>query len=120
MCQFNKFGFCKFRNNFFRKHKDNICENGQCEVRKFPLRHPKKCRFFVMYKNCKFGTFCRFNHVFIDVFKDSEEIEKIKKQLDEVKKEIMERDEKIDKLNKNLKERVDSLEKSNEEATCRN
>ena len=73
-----------------------------------------------MYKNCNFGTFCRFNHDFIDELKDTEEKEKIKKQLDEVKKEIMERDEKIDKLNKNLKERVDYLEKINEEATCRN
>ena len=67
-----------------------------------------------MYRNCKFGTFCRFNHS-IDDLKDTEEIEMIKKQLDKVEKEILERDEKIAELNKCLQERVDSLEKSNAE-----
>ena len=83
-------------------------------MKKCHLRHPKKCRFFALYRNCKFGPFCRFNHDIIDAVKDTEEIETIKKQLDELKRRIMEKDEEIDKTNKTLKKRVDGLEKTNE------
>ena len=34
VCQFNKFGFCKFRNNCFRKPEDKIHENGDGDVQK--------------------------------------------------------------------------------------
>ena len=83
-------------------------------MKKCHLRHPKKCRFFALYRNCKFGPFCRFNHDIIDAVKGAEEIEKIKKQLDKLKRRIMEKDEEIDKINKTLKKRVDGLEKTNE------
>ena len=45
-----------------------------------------------MYKNCKFGTFCRFDHDIIQEVKDTEEIEKIKNDLEELKTVIMEKD----------------------------
>ena len=61
----------------FRKHEEKKCENEQCVAKECPLRHPKKCKFFAMYKNCKFGTFCRFDHDIIEEVKDTEEIDKI-------------------------------------------
>ena len=46
--------------------------------------------------------------------KGTEEIENIKKQLDELKRIIMEKDDEIDTTNKTLKKRVDDIEKTNE------
>ena len=92
VCQFNKFGFCKFRKTSFRKHEDKLCENGKSETKKCPYRHPKKCRFFVMYRNCKFGEFCRFGH---DIIEDGKEVEKLKQQLEELRKRIDDKDKEI-------------------------
>ena len=38
------------------------CENVSCDLSTCMLRHPKLCRFFIQYKNCKFDP-CRFEHV---------------------------------------------------------
>ena len=45
----------------------------------------------VQYKNCKFGTYCKFEH---DLPKDEnkEEIENIKKELEEFKERIIEKE----------------------------
>ena len=47
-----------------------------------------------MYKNCKFGTYCKFEH---DLPKDenNEEIENIKKELEELKERIIEKEKEI-------------------------
>ena len=26
------------------------------------MRHPKNCRYFGKFRNCKFGTYCKFKH----------------------------------------------------------
>ena len=92
ICQFNKFGFCKFKTNCFRKHEERKCENEQCEIRECPLRHPKKCRYFVEFNNCKFGTFCKFGHDAIEKRKVDKDIETLQKQLVEVKHDICEKE----------------------------
>ena len=94
VCQFNKFGFCKFIKSCFRKHEERKCENGTCEKQECPFRHPRTCKFFVMYKNCKFGTYCKFEH---DLPKDenNKEIESIKKELEELKERIIEKEKEI-------------------------
>ena len=85
ICQFNKFGFCKFKNNCFRKHENRKCDNEYCEIRECPLRHPSKCRYFVEFNNCKFGTLCKFGHDTIEKGKVDKEIETLQMQLEEVR-----------------------------------
>ena len=85
VCHFNKFGFCKFGKQCFRKHEDTICENVPCNVLDCSLRHPKKCMFFLDYHYCKFGNFCKFLH---EANKNEKAIEAIEKQLKDVKKEL--------------------------------
>ena len=84
-----------------------------------------------MYRNCKFGEFCRFSH---DIIEDGKEIIKLKQQLEELKKRIDEKDEEIKlkdeeiiQVNKNLQnqlrnleERSKSMEKSLEEIKAEN
>ena len=43
VCSFNRFGYCKYGNYCFRKHKNATCENAQCNISDCSLRHPKKC-----------------------------------------------------------------------------
>ena len=119
-CKFNKFGFCKFRNNCFRKHVDKKCENGQCDIKKCQLRHPKKCRYLMVYQNCKFGEFCRFNHDVIETLHDSKQMDEIRKKLDDLRNRIIEKekeikikDDEIEKLNKQLQKRVVNIEERN-------
>ena len=120
LCKFNKFGFCKFRNNCFRKHFDQKCENGQCDVKSCHLRHPKKCRYFMIYENCKFGEFCKFNHDVLETIRESKQMDDIRKKLDELRNRIIEKekeitikDDEIEKLNKQLQKRVSDIEEKN-------
>ena len=55
VCNFNKFGYCKFGNTCQRKHVNVTCENKACEISDCFLRHPRECSFFKNFKYCKFG-----------------------------------------------------------------
>ena len=113
-------GFFKFENNCFRKHENQKCDNVQCEIPECILRHPKKCRYFIEYNNCKFGNYCKFDHDVIENGKVNEEMETLRKQVEEVKNRIIEKeqeiklkDEKIKKLSMKLEERIAALEDKN-------
>ena len=100
-CKFNKFGFCKFGKQCFRKHFDEICENVRCKVTDCSLRHPRRCRFFVDYQYCKFGTYCKFLHKAND---DDKSIDAIEKQLKDVKLVLNKKEQEIILLNQNIRE----------------
>ena len=53
VCSFNKFGYCKFRNNCRKMHVNENCENESCEITTWKLRHPKPCRYFRDLRRCK-------------------------------------------------------------------
>ena len=94
VCKFNKFGFCRYGNLCFRKHENRKCENDNCQVKGCPYRHPRKCRYYIEYNNCKFGSYCKFSHDVIPLKKHNEEINDLKKQIKDLKKEINEKDTK--------------------------
>ena len=96
VCSYNKFGYCKFGNKCFRIHENKLCENVGCEVEKCPLRHPRMCRFFLDYNYCKFGTFCRFKHEANAKGEALKEIEKLKRNLEIIKQEIVEKENEIE------------------------
>ena len=62
ICKFNQFGFCKFEKTCRKRHEDLICENKECDLTICEKRHPKPCIFFSKYKQCKFGTYCKYSH----------------------------------------------------------
>ena len=78
VCIFNKYGYCKFKNTCRKQHIQEKCSNEKCEILKCSFRHPKICRYFRDFRNCKFGEWCSFRHE-IKVNKD---IEDMKKALD--------------------------------------
>ena len=80
------------------------------------FRHPRSCRYFREYKYCKFGEYCKFKHRAFENGND-EEINVIKKKLEELKDEIKTKDEEIklknheiELMNKKAYEKVAKLE----------
>ena len=68
VCQFYKYGFCKYGDWCRHQHNDTVCENNACETLKCPFRHPRPCRFYKQYGRCKFGNYCQYSHVkFVDL-----------------------------------------------------
>ena len=62
VCTFNKFGYCKFKQNCRKQHITEKCENDSCDTKTCNLRHPRVCRYFRDIGFCKFGEWCLFNH----------------------------------------------------------
>ena len=62
VCHFYQNGFCKFKQQCVNKHISDICpthplfQNKECEK-----RHPKSCRMFALFTNCKFER-CAYAH----------------------------------------------------------
>ena len=63
LCLYNKFGFCKHGDKCRKEHVQEICENNECNQSECRRRHPKECKYFKLYKRCKFNEFCAFSHV---------------------------------------------------------
>ena len=121
ICQFNKFGFCKFGNKCFRNHENRKCENGGCSIKDCNLRHPRKCKFFIEFNNCKFRDYCKFSHEMLDDRTRNGEINELMNKLEEMKakiikkdREIHQKDMEIDRLLKNLQDRLALVEEKND------
>ena len=62
ICQFNKFGHCKFGLNCRQEHVNDICDEDSCDASDCLKRHPRPCKYFDLYRRCKFLDFCSFSH----------------------------------------------------------
>ena len=100
VCKFNKFGFCKFNNMCRNEHVKELCENSSCKVQICRLRHPKKCKFYSNFGRCKFGEWCSYEHTekvnMFGILKQG--IENLSKQIENIEKDLKEKDEIIDNL----------------------
>ena len=114
ICRFNQNGYCKYKNHCFRKHVDKICENGRCSASNCNLRHPRNCKYFLQYRYCKFGQFCRFNHEEKGKEHTNEEIDILKLDLEKLKQEIHEKDKNINRKD-DLANRIEDIEKENKD-----
>ena len=81
VCQHNKYGFCKYRDNCKLRHVTDICEDENCEAERCLQRHPRQCRFYREYYRCKFGDYCLFSHMRAPDKKD-DELETMKARLE--------------------------------------
>ena len=62
VCKWNKYGYCKHGDMCKKLHVNDICENSSCKIMCCLKRHPKPCKFYAIYKRCKFDP-CAFLHV---------------------------------------------------------
>ena len=150
VCMFNKFGFCKWEANCKKIHLDEICLLEECESRKCNKRHPRHCKYFSERGFCKYGSSCRFDHKppkyirsivsrlealekenlkLLKVIEDQKEIcdnktikdvEKILKQIDDLKQGNNEKELAIKRLEEDIEnfkaDKTQNAEKSKEKA----
>ena len=113
VCQFNKYGHCKFSEKCRRLHIKETCENKTCEIFNCSKRHPKKCLFFEQYNRCKFGEFCSYSHTFEKVAAQPDNtIEDMKARLQAIEKDMREKDEEIKVLKKTFADALENISKA--------
>ena len=61
VCQFNKYGFCKFKERCLKLHIDDNCADSSCDRSSCIRRHPKECRYYRKYRRCKYDP-CKYLH----------------------------------------------------------
>ena len=62
ICMFDKFGFCKERDNCEKTHLTEVCVQEECDARKCDNRHPRPCKYFQQNGYCKFKFNCKYGH----------------------------------------------------------
>ena len=107
------FGHCKFSVHCRNYHITTTCSNfpckdSECRTR---LRHPKPCKFFVVYGNCKFGNNCSFLHLPLN--NSEKEIETLKDAIKQKDEEILDILSRLTEMEK----KIDSLSKSKANST---
>ena len=61
ICKFEKFGYCKLKDECKDYHPTEICSLQICNVGKCLKRHPKPCKYFKS-GNCRFKESCKYEH----------------------------------------------------------
>ena len=62
VCNYNKFGYCRFGDKCNLTHNNQVCDKTGCPVANCDFRHPKQCKYFKTYQRCKFTTYCSYKH----------------------------------------------------------
>ena len=108
ICLHNKFGFCKHGEKCRNRHIQEICNNDECKVNECARRHPKECRYFRLFKRCKFGEYCAFSHE-IPLDPAFEELKVVKQNLKDLEKEVRDKNEEIKDILKNIEKSLNAL-----------
>ena len=108
ICLHNKFGFCKHGEKCRKQHINEICKNKECNLNECERRHPKECKFFRLYKRCKFGDYCAYDHT--DT-KDPvlEEIKLMKNSIIALEKEMKNRNDDFNNSIRNIEKALNTL-----------
>ena len=107
ICQYNKYGFCKYRDGCKKKHVTLECEDPDCMISKnCKQRHPKPCRKYNLGK-CRFENECAYKHIKPHINQDHEQLKENIKVLEKAVEELS----KTNKDNEQLNDKVLVLEK---------
>ena len=105
VCNFNKYGSCRYQERCRKCHEEKACEAVNCEVKTCMLRHPKYCKFLRDYGYCKFGEWCKFSHKAFGTNGnvENEELKELKEKFKNLEKEINSKDDLIKNLEIEIK-----------------
>ena len=112
ICRFNQVGFCKYKSECGKIHKNEICKDRNCDTGRCTKRHPKSCRNYLKHQFCNFGKDCAYLHT--DTVKKEhfnevvEDMKNIKAELDHLKNTVKTLSE-INKEGKLIKKSIDVL-----------
>ena len=62
ICIYNKFGHCKYGEVCRYRHVTEKCQEIGCQRYNCDKRHPKQCKYFIKFGQCKFSFSCSFVH----------------------------------------------------------
>ena len=118
VCQYNKFGYCRYKKDCKRIHFTSECNNlPKCKnVQNCNKRHPKGCKRLAG-GSCRFGTDCAYNHQeqpkMHTQCANNEKVTVLENKLKEMsmKITILETELKVIKENKNIRENLEVKEK---------
>ena len=113
ICNYNKFGFCKFGENCRKQHVNEICEEMSCDVRSCVQRHPRECKFYKEYQRCKFGEWCHFAHIHkeTEMQRITLENENMQRKLSELENKMLDKDKVIEYILEKLRKMEEKAEK---------
>ena len=108
ICQYNKFGFCKYRSECRKKHITIECEDLECfkTSKSCNKRHPKRSKKYDS-ANRRFESDCAYKHVKPKSNKDHEHL---KEKVDALEK-IVQANINTNQDNQQLKDKIEVLEK---------
>ena len=86
VCRYHQNGFCKYRQQCQNKHVDELCQfKLSCPNKECEKRHPRLCRSFEEFRNCKFVK-CAYAHS-QDCGNDNK-INDLEKEVDDLKQHV--------------------------------
>ena len=72
VCQYEKFGICKRKQECDFFHPTSVCDDQKCIIKLCRKRHPLICRYYASVGNCRFNEACKFDHKKVDDMKLSQ------------------------------------------------
>ena len=108
-CGYEKFEFCKFQDKCKLLHSIKNCDKTDCDISNCNFRHPRQCKYFKIYKRCKFSTYCKYKHETSDIPEaiSKKKIESLENEIASLKLFVEESFSKILSLEKKLEEKED-------------
>ena len=110
LCKYNQTGYCKYKSSCRNHHVNELCLKSKCDDTTCSLRHPRRCKFFLLFGHCKFKNDCAYLHP-SEVVALSSNIETKTVQLEE----------KVDIIDHNFKKlavKVDQFEAASDDLFC--
>ena len=119
ICNFFKYGYCKFKMSCKNKHVTLVCDDEKCNPQKCEKRHPRLCKYMSKYGSCKLGSICAYSHnrknennrlekkideLIAMVNKKNDTIVKCENKIEDLMQKNKEKDAIIDKLVNDVKE----------------
>ena len=96
-------------------HNKFICDKAGCSVIECEFRHPRPCKYFKMYKRCKFTTYCKYSHEDFDSEKKNakEKIETLENSVIILKSSLEKCLGKIEYLENEIEKRGNDMNEEN-------
>ena len=107
VCQYFKYGYCKYKTRCRMTHIEEECNDKPCSE-KCNKRHPKACFYWVKFGDCKLGRNCAYKH------EKNRDMMKLELKIEELNKKINEKDDllatKLNDLIEKIKEKDQIIE----------
>ena len=100
ICNFFKYGYCKFKMSCKNKHVTTVCDDEKCNPIKCEKRHPRLCKYISNYGSCKLGSICAYSHD----HRRKNENDRLEKKLDELIAMVTKKDDIILKCEKKIED----------------